>query len=321
MPYIDPHDHCRDWNQKHKARIKEVMDLARKNYVVAICDMPNTDPLIIYGHDVNERIKLAKSEGCLDGYYLYIGATNDEEQLKEAAMVATYHPIVVGIKYFTAGKGKLVIKNGDEQKRVYEILKECDYNGVLCVHSEKESEFKMHKWDYKKPWTWNYARPVKAEVEAVKDQIKFSKETGFKGTLHIPHVSAPETVDIIDEARNDMSIVCGATPHHLTISTSDMKKMEWKDSIMCKVNPPIRKFGKVYRLRNRLKQKKIDWIETDHAPHTLEEKTKDPFMSGIPSLENYFDTLIKLRDWGLSKKEILNLTYTNIKRVFTKIIE
>jgi dihydroorotase len=320
MPYIDPHVHCRDGKLSYKATIKSVTDLARSQYVIAIFDMPNTDPPIISRHDVNERIKLAQSEGCLDGYYLYIGATNDKNQLEEAVEVAMNHPRVVGIKYSTAGKGKLAIKDEDEQKKVYETLAKCDYTGVLCVHSEKESYFKMDKWNPERPWTWNMARPSTAETGAVKDQIRFVKETGFKGTLYIPHVSVPTTVDTINEARNNISIVCGVTPHHLTISTSDMKDMEWKKGIMYKVNPPVRSLWSVFGLREHLKLKKINWIESDHAPHSFKDKT-EKFMSGFPSLENYFDTLRKLRDWGLPKEEILDLTYTNIKRVFTKVRE
>ena len=176
----------------------------------------------------------------------------------------------------------------------------------------------MDKWDPKRPWTWDWARPPESEVEAVKDQIDFATDYEFLGTVHIPHVSVKETVDIVEKARSLMFITCGVTPHHLNLSKNNMHE---NNGIMYKVNPPIREILHSSGLRDRLKMGKINWIETDHAPHTLEDKT-ERFMSGIPSLENYFDLLKKLkREWDFSFKQISDLTYYNIKKVFKKIIE
>jgi len=319
MPHIDPHVHCRDWKLAYKgATIKSVKQLAESQYVDVIFDMPNTNPTMNSLRLVEERLRLAKSEGCSDGYYVYIGATKNENQLREAAHVATTHPKVVGIKFFTTGKPEDVLAITDEkdQKKVYETLTECDYTGVIGVHCEKESLFRMNRWKPEKPWTWNLARPKEAEVEAVKDQIRFVKKTGFDGTLYIPHVSAVETVNVIDNARSSISIVCGVTPHHLTKSTLDMREAY---GIFYKCNPPIRDMEKD-GLKDCLIEGKIDWFETDHAPHSFREKTELPFMSGFPSLEYYHQTIELFRRWGLSKERIEDLTYNNIKRTFKKVI-
>jgi len=315
--HIDPHVHCRDWKQDYKATIKEVTGLARNHGVVAIFDMPNTDPPIISKYYVEERLKLAKDEGCFEGYYLYIGATNNSNQIKEAVEVATTNPKVVGIKYFTTGKGVLALTDESDQRKLYETLAECKYTGVLSVHCEKEKLFKNYRWNPQRPWSWNDARPPEAEIEAVKDQIEFATEAGFEGNLHILHVSTPGTVDIVDKARKNIRITCGATPHHLLNSTSDMRG---KAGIMLKVNPPLRKKQDMFSLRQDLKNGEIDWIETDHAPHKPIEKLYF-YTSGIPSLKDYSFLLQNLRDCGFSEKEISDLTYGNIKKVFTKVIE
>jgi dihydroorotase-like cyclic amidohydrolase len=83
----------------------------------------------------------------------------------------------------------------------------------------------------------------------------------------------------------------------------------------------------VLSLRALLRTGTITWIETDHAPHRSEEKAYDPsrsarsYMSGIRSLENYSEFLNKLANQGYTKEAITKLTYTNIKNVFTKVVE
>jgi len=311
--HIDPHVHCRDWNQAYKATIKSVCELAKNQGIVAVFDMPNTIPPITSKKLVEKRLRLAEKEGCSDIYHLYIGITKDPKQIKECVKVVKEYPKVIGIKMY-AGRsvGDLAIINEEDQKRVYEELVQAEYDGVLAVHCEKENLFKLELWNPNKPETWNLARPVEAEIESVKDQIKFAKETGFKGNLHICHISTPEAVNIVQKAKSRLKITCGVTPHHLTFSTL---KMKGRKGIRYKVNPPLRDYKTVLELRNYLKKEKIDWIESDHAPHTREEKLFY-YMSGIQSLKFYSIFLNSIKKWGISENQIFKLTYENIKRVF-----
>lgn len=325
QPHIDPHVHCRDWEQSYKATIKSVTEIARSQGVTAIVDMPNTQPQITSRRLVERRLETAKKEGCLDGYYLYIGATGDPEQIRDAVTVVDSNPKVLGMKLY-AGKsvGNLQVAGEDEQEVVYKTLAELGYMGVVMLHCEKESLFNMLLWDPKRPYTWNLARPPQAEVESVKDQIKFAKEHGVKAHLHVCHISVPESVELVNSAKSDLRISCGITPHHATLSTDDMMTPE---SVRYKVNPPIRDIGLVRKMRGLLKEGKIDLIETDHAPHTLQEKEFNPkkpandYMSGIPSLNNYSSFIEGLAKDGFSDEQIRMLTYSNIKKIFPKIIE
>ncbi len=310
---IDPHVHCRDWNQAYKSTVRYVYGLAVSQGVGIIFDMPNTDPPIISENDVAKRLALAKD---FPGYYLFIGATKNPSQLREAARVATTNPRVVGIKMYATGVGDLAITNAFDQAQVYDELSKCGYKGVLAVHCEKESLFKPALWDPQRPYTWNDARPEISEVESAKDQIEFAKRAEFEGVLHICHVSSPRTVEMISKAGKEIRIACGVTPHHLMYSTDDMKDAR---GLRYKVNPPIRSPGCVEGLWRCLASGMIDWIETDHAPHTDSEKTNPPGASGIPSLRYYSQFLEKLRTEGFSEDQITDLTYSNIKRVFSKI--
>lgn len=318
--HIDVHAHCRDGKQAYKATIKSVTELARKQDIVAVGDMPNTIPPIQTSRDVEARIRLAEEEGCLDGYYLWVGMPNDPSRVGDAVEAAVSNDErVLGIKMF-AGKsvGSLSMTKPENQKAVFKELARLDFDGVIALHCEKEELFHMELWNPDKPRSWNDARPQVAEVESIKDLISFAEEVEFAGTLHICHITSPEAVKVVDDARKNLSITCGATPHHLTIST---KMMDGHGGLMYKVNPPIRDDDTVQGLVELLRQGKIDWIETDHAPHTLEEKLNYPYMSGIQSLTGYKWFLARLRSDGFSNSQIDALTYSNIKRVFRNIRE
>ena len=322
---IDVHVHSRDLTESAKSTILQSMQLARSQGIVAICAMPNTKPAITTAALVDMYLRTAHDEGCLDGFYLYIGATSNPAQLREAVEVVRSNPKVVGIKLY-AGKsvGDLAVIKEDEQRFVFRYLTELRYEGILAAHCEKESLARPELWVPENPATWNLARPPEMEFESTKDLIKYAMSEGFPGHLHICHVTIPQTVMLVDEARARIRISCGATPHHLRLSTDDMQTTE---GMKYKVNPPIRSKEMMIALRECLRHDKIDWIETDHAPHTIEEKTyrqgkpKDSYMSGIRSLEGYDAFLHGLQNDGFKAEQIEEWTYSNIKKVFTKIIE
>ncbi len=323
--HIDPHVHCRDWDQSYKATIKSVTEIARRQGVVAIVDMPNTQPAITTRELVEKRLSTAEKEGCLKGYYLYVGATKDPKQLAEAANIVDSNPKVLGMKLY-AGKsvGDLEVTEENDQRTIYKTLAEIGYKGVVMVHCEKESLFKLDLWDPNKPYTWGIARPPQAEIESVKDQIAFAKEYGVKAHLHVCHISVPESVELVDKAKSELSISCGVTPHHIILSSNDLRAPE---TVIYKVNPPIRDFELVKKMRQLLAKGKIDFIETDHAPHSREEKEyeqhkpKGSYMSGIASLNNYSEFLNWLVMNGYGDDLVERVTYTNIKKIFPKILE
>lgn len=316
---IDPHVHCRDGKQAYKETIGNVFEIAKRNGIEKIFDMPNTDPPITHEKNVLERLKLVPDKYKKD-YYLYIGATSNISQLEEAIRCYNNYKEVIGLKLY-AGKsvGDLAVIESDKQQIVYETLAKLNYTGVLAMHCEKESLLNSKLWDPKKPITHCYVRPPEAEIESVREQIDFAKHANFKGTLHICHVSCHESIDLIDAARSEVRITCGATPHHL------MWDEEWMNrpmGLIYKMNPPLRDFERVKKLRKQLIIGKIDWIETDHAPHTNKEKFNHPYFSGYPSLYLYnFCVNVFLPKIGISKKQIEDLTYNNIYETFKEKLD
>jgi dihydroorotase len=310
---IDPHVHFRDQEQSYKETISHGLAVAKEQGVDIVFDMPNTARPILAEKDVKERLKLVpKSEKAR--YFLYIGATSDEKQLKEAISLVKKFKEVIGIKMF-AGKstGNLQIINEEEQKKVYKVLADNDYKGVLAVHCEKE-EYIKDIFNPNNPITHALSRPKISEIESIKDQIRFAKQANFQGTLHICHVSCKGSVELIDKARKEIKITCGVTPHHLYWDDS---KLKGSHGLLYKINPPLRSKADVKALQDFLKQGKIDWIETDHAPHSVGEKLHAGYPSGYPSLYLYKKCVEELLpSLGLSEKQIKELTFNNIKKTF-----
>jgi len=311
---IDPHVHCRDWNQSHKETIKHALHVAEKAGLSAIFDMPNTDPAIISEELVEKR--LADAEKCKSKvfYGLYIGLTSDESQIRNAVNCwKEYFPKVVGLKMF-AGKsvGNLAIIDEEKQNFVYRTLANCNYGGVLAVHCEKESLLNPKLFNPENPKTWSFARPPESEIESIKDQIKFAEEAEFEGDLHICHVSVPDSVEIINNIKY-VVVSCAATPHHCMLNYEMIP--ESKEGMVYKVNPPLRDRKSSEKMLSLLKNGKIDFIETDHAPHTLKEKLEDK-MSGFPGISFYPHFIKYLEKQGFSQEQIDNLTHKNICNIF-----
>ncbi|MFH1316266.1 MAG: dihydroorotase family protein [Candidatus Woesearchaeota archaeon] len=332
---IDPHAHLRDYNQGHKETLKHGLDTAFKAGFDGVFEMPNTDPAITSKDMIIDRINLADKAiselGITIFHGIYAGITIDYEQIKD--VVNAYidlFPRFIGLKMFAGHSvGNMGIVNEEEQKEVYRILTELDYRGVLAVHCEKESLMKSDLWKPENPFSHTLARPPNAEVESVRDQIRFAKEAGFKGTLHIVHVSVPEALELIKKQRIEnekpdnnssvgkLKITCGATPHHLMLNDEMMKQ---DDGLLLKMNPPLRPKQMQKQLLKSLLNGEIDWIETDHAPHTLKEKNES-YMSGIPGFPYYPHFIKKLKELGASQGLVDNLTHKNIIKTFNIKVE
>ncbi|MBT7240911.1 MAG: dihydroorotase, partial [Candidatus Diapherotrites archaeon] len=173
---IDTHVHFRDGDQSYKETIKHGLMIAKEQGVEYVFDMPNTLEPILRKEDVEKRLELVP-ESEKGRYFLYIGATINEDQLKEAVSLVNEKKEVIGIKMF-AGKstGDLQILSEEEQKKVYQILTDNNYTGVISIHCEKEA-FMTDTFDPSDPITHATSRPKEAEIESVKDQIRFVKET------------------------------------------------------------------------------------------------------------------------------------------------
>jgi dihydroorotase len=269
--------------------------------VTCALDMPNTIPPTADLESLRLKESLAK-KSCIDyGFHALL-------TLRNLHLLRTLNERVAGFKIFLAGGEDLVFPIED-LPRIREYCPENFSAKTLVFHAEDPKLFKLIKSS--NPVQYMHARPSEAEASAISKIIKALP--GFK--IHIAHLSSKKGVEILGEVEKNKNISAGVTPHHLLLN-ADFKI---SNPSLLKVNPPLRSENDSLSLMKAIDSGVIQCIETDHAPHTLEEKQKDFHLapSGIPGIETALPLLLKLwKDRKLSLSRIVECFSTNPSNIF-----
>jgi len=331
---IDPHVHLRDWGQAAKETLRHGLSVAWRAGLDGVFEMPNTDPPLVTRETILRRIEDAdaavRALGVPIFHGLYAGLTAVPRQIEESVRLwRELFPRVVGLKMFAGhSTGQMGIVDQREQALVYRTLAALEFTGVLAVHCEKEQLMKPGDWDPAHPVSHARVRPPAAEVASVDDQKTLAAKARFKGILHVCHISTPWAVDLL-RGRHDgaarpagaagaatggetVRVTCGLTPHHALLDTT---MMEGPDGLLLKVNPPIRPLPMPAMMLRRLADGDIDWIETDHAPHTRQDKV-EKHASGFPGLAFLPRFVGMLTARGFSGERIREITHAAVCRAF-----
>jgi len=184
--------------------------------------------------------------------------------------------------------------------------------GLKLYFNQTTGNFIINKKNLKKIFlSWKSNKPilVHAEEDVLPDVLKVAEK--MRKRLHICHVSTEFELKIIIKAKKQgLPITCGVTPHHLFLSRKDADKL----GPFGLMKPEIDKGYKEF-LWNNLKY--IDVIESDHAPHTIEEKKSDHPPFGVPGLETTLPLLMTaVSEKKLSINRLIELCFENPKRIF-----
>ncbi len=120
------------------------------------------------------------------------------------------------------------------------------------------------------------------------------------GHVHIAHVSARETVEVIREAkRKGIRVTAEAAPHHLMLTEERLRGYESK----FKMNPPLRTLDDVRAVIAGVADGTIDAIASDHAPHTAEEKEQElaACPNGVVGLETTLGIVLAIKKIPLAR--------------------
>ena len=308
---IDPHVHLRDWNEKEKETLVHGMESGYLSDIDTFFDMPNTNPPITNRENALKRIEDGikaeeelRKRGMDVHYHLYLGLTPNKEQISEmVSLYSSLFPRIIGLKLFAShSTGNMGIIDEEEEKNVFQVLADLDYKGVIAVHAEKTSLFTTNS-------SHALSRPSISEIESVRDMIEFATNAGFKGRLHIAHISTKGALELVKKAKEEgkIKITSGATPHHALFNLESENKY-------LKMNPPLREEEDRAYIFSSLLSGDIDWIESDHAPHTLRDKENGK--CGIPGFKGTLLLIDKLRECGISEERLEKLLNTNIASTF-----
>jgi len=261
---VDLHAHLREPGFEHKETIGTGTRAAAAGGYTAVCAMPNTDPVTDNAAVVAEVRALADKSGACE--VLPAGAITkglEGESLTDIAEMAE-----AGVKLFT-DDGRCV-----QSSRVMRLALEYakPFDVIVCQHAQDEAlseGWQMHE-GYYSALLGLAGAPSAAETIVVARDLALARLTG--GRLHVTHVSAEDSIDLIDRAKREgVRVTADATPHHLTFADEDLVHYDTN----LKVNPPLRTPEDRAALRSALAAGTLDAVATDHAPHAPEEKEQE----------------------------------------------
>jgi len=284
---IDIHVHFRDPGLIHKEDFSTGSMAAAYGGISCIFDMPNTVPQTTTLQNISDKISLAGRRSYVD-FGIYAGIT--DSNIKNIGELAKK---CVGFKIYIGGTTSSLQFNVNNLKEAFDGIGPT--NKPVLIHAEDNNCLNKYKSKENSLVDHMNSRPSECEETAIKNILKISK--GFNTKIHICHLSSIEGTELLRKRTKNIS--CGATPHHLLFAAQD--KLEPQSYY--KVNPPIRTNFDKEALFGGLKNGLIDVLESDHAPHTIEEKDKgfDVVPSGVPGVETMFPLFL-----CMVKKETLS---------------
>ncbi len=160
---------------------------------------------------------------------------------------------------------------------------------------------------------WSNKLPIllHAEADVIENIIEIGHRAGQR--MHICHISSKKELEtILNAKQKGYQVTCGVTVHHLFLNEETGKKL----GPFGMMKPTLKPQEDVDFLWNHLKD--IDIIESDHAPHTKEEKQgeKPPF--GVPGLETTLGLLLNaVHEGKITIDDIKRLCFFGPKKIFS----
>jgi dihydroorotase len=286
---IDDQVHFREPGVTYKADIRTESRAAVAGGITSFMEMPNTVPNTLTQELLEDKYNLGK-EKSIANYSFFMGASNDniEEVLK------TNPKNVCGVKVFMGSStGNMLV---DNETTLTNIFSKC--NMLIATHCEDEATIRKNLVEYKAKYGEDM--PIKYHPEIRSDKacylssslaVKLAKK--YNTRLHILHLSSAIEMDLFDNSTplKDKRITTEACVHHLWFSDKDYDKK----GTLIKWNPAVKSQADQDAIWQAVNDDRIDILATDHAPHTLEEKSKKYFEapSGGPLVQSAVQAILQ----------------------------
>jgi dihydroorotase len=310
---IDDQVHFREPGLTHKADIASESRAAVAGGITSFIEQPNTVPNAVTQELLEQKYQIA-SQKSYANYSFMLGATNDnlEEVLK------TNPRNVAGIKMFLGSStGNMLVDNPEIIENIFSKTKM-----LIAVHCEDETTIKNNLATYKEQFGEDIPveyhpkiRSAEACYISSSQAIELAKKTGAR--LHVFHVSTAKESELFTNKipLEEKQITAEVCVHHLWFTDADYAK---KGNLI-KWNPAVKTQEDKDELWKALLDGRIDVIATDHAPHTLEEKSKKYLEapSGGPLVQHALVALFEAHLQGkISIEKIVEKTSHNPAKIF-----
>lgn len=265
--FIDDQVHFREPGLTHKANIETESRAAAAGGITTFIEQPNTVPNATTQKLLEDKFEIASKSSYVN-YSFMFGGTNDnlEELLK------TNPKNVAGIKLFLGSStGNMLVDDVEVLEKIFSSTKM-----IISVHCEDEATIRENTRIYKEKYGDDIPikyHPIIRSEEACyissSKAIELAKKTGAR--LHIFHVSTEKETHLF---RNDIpleekQITAEVCIHHLWFNDTNYDEK----GTFIKWNPAVKTEQDRLGLWQALLDDRIDVLATDHAPHTLEEKS------------------------------------------------
>lgn len=310
---IDDQVHFREPGLTHKGSIETESRAAIAGGVTSFIEQPNTVPNAVTQELLEEKYQIA-AQSSFANYSFMMGGTNDnlDEVLK------TNPRNVAGIKLFLGSStGNMLVDNQEVLEKIFSSTKM-----LIAVHCEDEQTIKQNLQMAIDTYGENIPvdqHPIIRSAEACyissSKAVELAKKTGAR--LHVFHISTGKETELFtnDIPLKDKKITAEVCVHHLYFSDEDYAK---KGNFI-KWNPAVKTSQDRAQLWEALLDDRIDVIATDHAPHTLEEKSQQYLQapSGGPLVQHSLLVLLDFAKKGkLSVEKVVEKMCHNPAVVF-----
>lgn len=293
---IDPQVHFRDPGQPEKEDLYTGSCAAASGGVTSFLDMPNNVPSQTTLQSMHEKIATG-NQRCVTNFGFFIGATESNVEELQKAVGTPGAPVAIpgicGIKIFMGSStGDLLVNDSDALHEIF-----TNTAGLIAVHAEDETRMIERKklidgrTDMAAHAEW---RDDETALIATKRAVAYAQETNHR--LHVLHLTSGVEADWLNGLTSmygeegKAHITTEVLPQHLTYDERDVDELGTR----LKMNPPIRYQKDKQTLWNRLHDGTITCIATDHAPHTMESKSKGfpGAPSGMPGVETSLPVML-----------------------------
>ncbi|MBW4638864.1 MAG: dihydroorotase [Gloeocapsa sp. UFS-A4-WI-NPMV-4B04] len=282
---IDPQVHFREPGLEHKEDLFTASCACARGGVTSFLEMPNTRPLTTTQEALDDKLQRA-SQKCLVNYGFFIGATADN-----LPDLLTANP-TPGIKIFMGSMhGQLLV---DQDTALEDIFAKGDR--LIAVHAEDQARINQRRQEFAgitDPDVHSKIQDNLAALLATQQALGLSRK--YQRRLHILHMSTGEEAELLRTDKPSW-VTAEVTPQHLLLNTSAYEKI----GTLAQMNPPLRSPHDNEVLWQALLDGVIDFIATDHAPHTLAEKAQQypNTPSGMPGVETSLPLMLTAASQG-----------------------
>ena len=291
---IDDQVHFREPGLTHKANIYTESKAAIAGGITSFMEMPNTNPQALTQELLQDKYKIA-AETSIANYSFFMGASNDnlEEVLK------TDPKTVAAIKIFMGSStGNMLVDNKSVLEEIFSKS-----SMLIAVHCEDEGTIQENTIAAKKEF--GEAVPI-SEHPNIRSAVACYKSSSMavelakkhNTRLHVFHLSTEKEIELFENSLPlaEKRITAEVCIHHLWF---DESKYAEKGTLI-KWNPAVKKESDKNALFQALLDDKLDVIATDHAPHTLGEKSNTYFNapSGGPLVQHALPVMLAFVNQG-----------------------